>query len=42
MFDQNSTLVQNYVLLIREGRKTIDDVPIYSNLRDVVSDALHN
>lgn len=40
MFNQNSKLVQDYVLLIRSGIKTIDDVPNFSNLREAVSSVL--
>lgn len=42
MFNENSKLVQDYVLLIRNGLKTIDDVPNFQNLREVVSNALAN
>lgn len=42
MFNQNSKLVQDYVLLIRSGIKTIDDVPEFSNLKEVVSGVLAN
>lgn len=40
MFNENSKLVQGYVLLIQKGVKIIDDVPNFSNLRDVVSSVL--
>lgn len=40
MFNENSKLVQDYVLLIRNGLKTIDDVPDFQNLREVVSNVL--
>jgi hypothetical protein len=40
MFNEESKLVKDYVLLIQKGLKTIDDVPDYSNLRDVVSSVL--
>lgn len=40
VFDENSNIVKDYVLLIKANEKTIDDVPNYSNLREVVSDAL--
>ena len=40
MFNENSKLVQDYVLLIRSEIKTIDDVPNFSNLREVVSNVL--
>lgn len=42
MFNKNSKLVKDYVLLIQTGLKTIDDVPNYSNLRDVVADVIAN
>lgn len=40
MFTENSKIVQDYVLLIRNGVKTIDDVPNCQNLREVVSNVL--
>ncbi|WP_404407758.1 CD1375 family protein [Jeotgalibacillus malaysiensis] len=40
MFTSQSRIVQDYVLLIKEGRRTIDQVPDYQNLRQVVSDVL--
>lgn len=40
MFNKNSKLVQDYVLLIKSGLKTIDDVPDFDNLRTVVSNVL--
>lgn len=42
MFNENSKLVKDYVLLIQSGIKTIDDVPNFSNLREVVSNVLAN
>lgn len=42
MFNQNSKLVQDYVLLIRSGLKNLEDVPEFSNLREVVSGVLAN
>ncbi len=42
MFNENSKLVQDYVLLINNGKKTIDDIPIFSNLREVVSSVITN
>lgn len=42
MFTANSRIVQDYVLLIRAGDKTIAQVPNFSNLREVVSDVLAN
>lgn len=42
MFDANSNIVKDYVLLIREGEKKIDDVPSYKSLRDVVKSVLEN
>ncbi|WP_274362762.1 CD1375 family protein [Paenibacillus thermotolerans] len=40
MFTENSKIVQDYVLLIQHGLKTIDDVPNHENLREVVSNVL--
>lgn len=40
MFNENSKIVQDYVLLIRNNLKTIDDVPDFQNLREVVSNVL--
>lgn len=40
MFNENSKLVKDYVLLIQNNFKTIEDVPDYQNLRMVVSDVL--
>lgn len=40
MFNENSKLVKDYVLLIQNDLKTIEDVPDYQNLRAVVSDVL--
>jgi hypothetical protein len=42
MFNVDNKLVQDYALLINNGLKTIEDVPDFSNLRDVVSDVLGN
>ena len=42
MFTEDSPLVKNYVLLIQNELKTIDDVPNFQNLREVVSDVLAN
>ncbi|MDQ0344213.1 hypothetical protein ACFFF5_10120 [Lederbergia wuyishanensis] len=42
MFNENSKIVQDYVLLIQNGLKTIDDVPNFHNLREVVSSVLDN
>ncbi|AKL96614.1 hypothetical protein CACET_c31700 [Clostridium aceticum] len=42
MFNENSKLVQDYVLLIRNGLKTIADVPNFQNLREVVSSVIAN
>lgn len=36
MFNSDSSIVKDYVLLIKAGHKTIDDVPNYSNLKAVV------
>lgn len=40
MFTPNSSIVKDYVLLINAGLKTIDDVPNYSNLKEVVASVL--
>lgn len=40
MFTENSKIVQDYVLLIQNGLKTIDDVPDFQNLREVVDHVL--
>lgn len=40
MFTENHSLVKNYVLLIKQGLKTFEEVPNYSNLREVVSNVL--
>lgn len=37
MFNENSKIVQDYVLLIRTRLKKIEDVPDFQNLREVVS-----
>lgn len=42
MFNENSAIVKDYVLLINEGLKTIEEVPDFRNLREVVSDVLAN
>lgn len=39
-FNENSPLVKDYVLLIKNNEKTIDDVPIFSNIREVVANVL--
>lgn len=39
-FNKNSPLVKDYVLLITAGEKTIEDVPNFGNLREVVADVL--
>lgn len=36
MFNEDSGLVKAWVNLIRQGVKTIDEVPTLSNLREVV------
>ena len=40
MFTKDSGIVKSYVLLIQHGSRTIEDVPDYSNLREVVSSVL--
>lgn len=42
MFNKDSKLVQDYALLIKNGLRTIEDVPNFSNLRDVTSNVLAN
>ena len=42
MFNENSKLVKDYVLLIKSGFKTIDELPDYSNLKEVVGNVLKN
>lgn len=42
MFTEASKIVQDYVLLIQNGLKTIDDVPNFQNLREVVAHVLAN
>ena len=40
MFNEKSKLVLDYVLLINNNLKTIEEVPNYSNLRAMVSNVL--
>lgn len=40
MFNKESKIVKDYVLLIDNGLKTIDDVPDFSNLKAVVQEVL--
>ncbi|QVY63000.1 CD1375 family protein [Cytobacillus gottheilii] len=40
MFTTESKIVKDYVLLIQNGLRTIDDVPDFQNLREVVMIAL--
>lgn len=40
MFNENSKIVRDYVLLINAGEKSIEDVPDFQNLREVVSNVL--
>ncbi|WP_404427320.1 hypothetical protein [Ureibacillus chungkukjangi] len=42
MFNTSSKLVKDYVLLIQCGIKEVEDVPDYSNLKEVVADVLKN
>lgn len=42
MFTTESKIVQDYALLIKNRLKTIEDVPDFQNLREVVSDVLAN
>ena len=40
MFNENSKLVKDYVLLINNDLKTIVEVPDFKNLREVVQNVL--
>ena len=40
MFTEESKLVKDYVLLIENNFKTIDDVPNFQNLKEVVQNVL--
>ena len=40
MFTGDSKLVKDYVLLIENNLKTIDDVPNFQNLKEVVKNVL--
>ena len=40
MFNENSKLVKDYVLLINNDLKTIVEVPNFQNLREVVQNVL--
>ena len=40
MFNENSSIVKSYVILIKANEKTIEDVPDFQNLREVVSNVL--
>ncbi len=40
MFTVDSGLVKIWVRQIREGRRTIEDVPVLSNLQETVAAAL--
>ncbi|MGN7478937.1 CD1375 family protein [Solibacillus silvestris] len=42
MFNEKSKLVKDYVLLIKNGEKTIEDVPDFRNLKEVVTNVLNN
>lgn len=42
MFNENNKLVQDYVLLIQNNIKSIEDVPNFDNLREVVTNVLNN
>lgn len=42
MFDENSGLVKVWLDLIKKGRKTLDDVPNVSNLREVIEGLVNN
>ncbi|MEG0260489.1 MAG: CD1375 family protein [Lysinibacillus sp.] len=40
MFNANSEIVKDYALLIKNKEKTINDVPDFDNLREVVANVL--
>lgn len=40
MFTKESQIVKDYVLLIKSGEKTIEDVPDFHNLRDFATEVL--
>lgn len=40
VFTSESQTVKNYVLLINEGERTLEDVPILFNLKEVVAQCL--
>lgn len=40
VFTKESRIVQDYVLLINKGLKTLDDVPNLFNLKEVVEQCL--
>lgn len=40
MFTVDSTLVQDYALLIQNGNKQKEEVPDFKNLREAVNDVL--
>lgn len=42
MFTADSKIAKDYVFLIQNGLKTIDDVPNYLNLKEVVAHVLEN
>lgn len=42
VFTKESQTVKSYVLLIKEGIKTIEDVPNLYNLREVVESVINN
>lgn len=42
MFNKNSGLVQLWVRLIETGDKIIDDVPVLSNLKEIVQEVISN
>ncbi|GEM_PF-1622580 len=40
MFTKESQIVKDYVLLIKLGEKTVEDVPDFHNLRDYAIEVL--
>lgn len=40
MFNENSKIVQDYALLIKQGLKSIDEIQNFSNLKEMVEKVL--
>lgn len=41
-FTKDMQIVKNYILLVNQGIKTLDDVPNLFNLREVVENVINN